>query len=84
MLLWTYKLIYIYQADATEFVKLANDINSKKPSSIDVDSDLLQTFSYIARGDLCPMQAVIGGIVAQEVMKVCHFLHMIIIKVTYL
>ena len=26
--------------------------------------------AYNARGDLCPMQGVIGGITAQEVMKV--------------
>lgn len=26
--------------------------------------------AYNARGDICPMQGVIGGITAQEVMKV--------------
>ncbi len=28
-------------------------------------------FSYLARGDLSPMQAVIGSITAQEVVKAC-------------
>ncbi len=31
----------------------------------------MRKFSYVARGDLCPMQAVIGGFCAQEVMKAC-------------
>lgn len=36
----------------------------------EIDEKLLQELSYQARGDLCPMQGVIGGITAQEVMKV--------------
>ena len=28
-------------------------------------------FAYVARGDLCPLQTVIGGFCAQEVMKAC-------------
>jgi len=36
----------------------------------EVDEQLLTQLAYNARGDLCPMQGVIGGITAQEVMKV--------------
>ena len=36
----------------------------------DVDEGLLTQLAYNARGDICPMQGVIGGITAQEVMKV--------------
>ena len=37
----------------------------------EVDEKLLSTFASQATGDLCPMQAVIGSMAAQEVMKVC-------------
>lgn len=37
----------------------------------EVDESLLTQLAYNARGDICPMQGVIGGITAQEVMKVC-------------
>lgn len=36
----------------------------------EVDEGLLTQLAYNARGDICPMQGVIGGITAQEVMKV--------------
>ena len=35
-----------------------------------MDESLLTQLAYNARGDICPMQGVIGGITAQEVMKV--------------
>ena len=53
---------------------LAKEINSKAPESgrqEKLDEKLLAEFAYNGSGDLCPMQAVIGGITAQEVMKVC-------------
>ena len=36
----------------------------------ELDEGLMKSFAYQATGDVCPMQAVIGGITAQEVMKV--------------
>lgn len=36
-----------------------------------MDERLLAKFSYIARGDVSPMQAVIGSIAAQEIVKAC-------------
>jgi ubiquitin-activating enzyme E1 len=42
-----------------------------KGFSEDLDEKLLTELSYEAAGDLAPLQAVIGGFVAQEVMKAC-------------
>jgi hypothetical protein len=36
----------------------------------ELSDDLMRNFAYNAMGDLVPMQAIIGGITAQEVMKV--------------
>ena len=46
-------------------------VNESSPAKQDsLDDNLLRTFAYQATGDTCPMQAVIGGVTAQEVMKV--------------
>ncbi|CAH3177011.1 unnamed protein product, partial [Porites evermanni] len=60
------------QEDAKKFISLAKQLNSEKIClQVDeVDEHLLTQLAYNARGDLCPMQGVIGGITAQEVMKV--------------
>ena len=63
------------QADADQFVATAKRVNSELPESCrqeEVDEKLMRTFAMMAAGDVCPMQAVIGGITAQEVMKVRH------------
>lgn len=60
--------------DADKFFSIANDINSGLSDGCkqeELDKKLMDVFSMTSRGDLCPMQAVIGGIVAQEVMKAC-------------
>ncbi|KAK8750751.1 hypothetical protein OTU49_014994, partial [Cherax quadricarinatus] len=36
-----------------------------------VNEDLLKTFAYTARGELAPINAVIGSVAAQEVTKAC-------------
>lgn len=60
------------KVDATEFVALAKERNDAMTKKVDrVDEDLLTTMAYVAAGSLCPMQAVIGGIAAQELMKAC-------------
>lgn len=59
-----------FQDDGAEFVELCKQINSSSPQPCDLDEALLQELAYGARGDLCPMAAFIGGITAQEVMKV--------------
>ncbi|EDO33332.1 predicted protein [Nematostella vectensis] len=58
--------------DAEKFVALAKELNGKLCAKVDeVDDKLLSQFAFNARGDICPMQGVIGGITAQEVMKAC-------------
>ncbi|KAJ1531032.1 hypothetical protein ONE63_005862 [Megalurothrips usitatus] len=54
-------------ADAEEFVKLAK----QEGGDAELNADLLAKFAKVCRGSLSPMNATIGGIVAQEVMKAC-------------
>lgn len=56
--------------DATEFVNIASKV-AKAFKIDDLDEKMMALVSKTAFGDLAPMQAVIGGIVAQEVMKAC-------------
>ena len=59
------------QADADKFVALAQEINAQSPAKQEeLDDKLMALFAKTAAGDVAPMQAVIGGITAQEVMKV--------------
>lgn len=51
--------------DAAEVVSLAKKIDA------DAYENILTELSYQATGDLAPMNAVIGGFVAQEVLKAC-------------
>ncbi|CAF3376655.1 unnamed protein product [Rotaria socialis] len=52
-----------------EIVEKLNTHNREKPLTDDLNKHWIKLFSKICTGDLCPMQAVIGGIAAQEVMK---------------
>jgi hypothetical protein len=61
--------------DASEFFKIAQEISNSLKTPADLGEDLIKTFSHISRGYVCPMAAVIGGFVAQEVLKV-HFTSM--------
>ncbi|GJJ07325.1 hypothetical protein Clacol_001526 [Clathrus columnatus] len=54
------------EKDAAEFISI-----SKSLSSDDLDEGLLKELSFQATGDLSPVVAVIGGFVAQEVLKAC-------------
>lgn len=57
--------------DAEKFLTICKEINNSSSNKIDLNEDILTEFSYEAQGDICPMQAFIGGITAQEVMKAC-------------
>ena len=48
----------------------AKEINDKLEEKVELDDKLLRQLSFLARGDVAPMNAVIGGLVAQEVLKV--------------
>lgn len=58
--------------DADKLVALAKELNGSICAKVEeLDDKLLTLFAYNARGDFCPMQGIIGGITAQEVMKAC-------------
>jgi len=62
-----------WQGDGDAFIEIAEQINAAWTSDVkstELNADLLRQFAYQATGNICPMQAVIGGIAAQEVMKV--------------
>lgn len=63
----------VFQADGDELLTLAKELNSAQTGSAKVeqlDEGLLKKLSYVAAGDLAPVNAFIGGLAAQEVMKV--------------
>jgi ubiquitin-activating enzyme E1 len=51
--------------DAAAVVALAKELDA------DADEKVLKELAYQATGDLAPMNAVLGGFVAQEVLKAC-------------
>jgi ubiquitin-activating enzyme E1 len=57
------------ESDAMEFMRLCLDRAGEL--SMDVDAKLVTTFAKICTGSLAPMNAIVGGITAQEVMKAC-------------
>ena len=66
------RMIFL-QEDSKTLVQLASEVNAVSSANAKQESlneSLIKYLSYTARANLCPMQAVIGGIVAQEVMKV--------------
>lgn len=61
----------ILQSDAEQFLNIFKEVNQKSPAKVEeVNEELVLEFAEQARGDICAIQAVIGGISAQEVMKV--------------
>ena len=66
-------MLNMIQDDGDTFIEMAQLINSAWTSDVksnELNTDLMRKFAYQATGNICPMQAVIGGIAAQEVMKV--------------
>ncbi|CAG8452464.1 12540_t:CDS:10 [Ambispora gerdemannii] len=59
------------ESDADELFKLANSINDQLEDKAEFDEKLIKQLAYGAAGDLSPMVAVFGGLVAQEVLKAC-------------
>ncbi len=47
-----------------------NTENREKPLTDELNKHWIKLFAKMCTGDLCPMQAIIGGIAAQEAMKV--------------
>nr|XP_025845163.1 ubiquitin-like modifier-activating enzyme 1 [Vulpes vulpes] len=62
------------EEDATELMALAQRVNAQALPAVQQDSldeDLIRKLSYVAAGDLAPINAFIGGLAAQEVLKAC-------------
>ena len=60
--------------DSQLFTSLAREVNDGVPGSAkvdEIDENLMATFSHVCSGCLNPMDATMGGVVAQEVMKAC-------------
>lgn len=58
------------ESDAMEFLRIALD-RAGELKIAEIDAKLMTTFSKICTGSVAPMNAIIGGITAQEVMKAC-------------
>ncbi|KAL1918648.1 uncharacterized protein VTP21DRAFT_2670 [Calcarisporiella thermophila] len=59
------------EEDANEVLALTNEINGRSEEKAEIDDKLIKELSYQAAGDLSPMVAVFGGLIAQEVLKAC-------------
>ncbi|KAI8819476.1 uncharacterized protein EV422DRAFT_534882 [Fimicolochytrium jonesii] len=59
------------EQDAAEVLAIVKELNEKATDKAEINDDLIKEVSFQARGDLAPMGAVIGGLVAQEVLKAC-------------
>lgn len=57
--------------DAEEFVTIAKSVAVDGSNDNELNTGLLETFAKVSAGQLNPMNATMGGIVAQEVMKAC-------------
>ncbi|XP_057312702.1 ubiquitin-like modifier-activating enzyme 1 isoform X2 [Hydractinia symbiolongicarpus] len=61
-----------FQGDIEKFLLITKEINEKIETKVDeLNEKLLSELASEATGDLCPMQAVMGSMAAQEVMKAC-------------
>ncbi|MBN3291066.1 UBA1 enzyme, partial [Polypterus senegalus] len=74
------------KSDAEELLSIAKSINSCLSGSAkqeQLDETLLKKLSYVSAGDLAPINAFIGGLTAQEVMKACTGKFMPIVQWLY-
>lgn len=59
------------QNDAEELVSIAKSLTVDGGNDTEINTSLLETFAKVSAGELNPINATIGGMVAQEVMKAC-------------
>ncbi|XP_071463175.1 ubiquitin-like modifier-activating enzyme 1 [Marmota flaviventris] len=62
------------EEDAAKLVTLAQIVNAQALPAVqqdNLDEDLIRKLAYVAAGNLAPINAFIGGLAAQEVMKAC-------------
>lgn len=61
------------QSDADKFYEIVEKLNrehGEQPLTEELNKLWIKLFAKTCTGDLCPMQAVLGGVAAQEAMKV--------------
>jgi ubiquitin-activating enzyme E1 len=58
-------------ADADKLIVIAKQLNEKLPEGerARLDEGVLRKLAHCAGGEICPMTAMFGGVVGQEVMK---------------
>ncbi|KAI0240926.1 E1 ubiquitin-activating protein [Massospora cicadina] len=57
------------EAHAVELVAIAKELASNSADQVEVDEKLIAALAYQSRGNLAPMAAVMGSMVAQEALK---------------
>lgn len=65
--------VCVCQADGDELLALAKEVNAAQTGAAKVeelDDALIKQLAFVSNGDLAPINAFIGGLAAQEVMKV--------------
>uniref|UniRef100_V9KCN4 E1 ubiquitin-activating enzyme n=1 Tax=Callorhinchus milii TaxID=7868 RepID=V9KCN4_CALMI len=63
-----------HQGDADELVNLTKGVNERAPGSSkqeQLKEPLIRKLAFVSGGDLAPVNAFVGGVAAQEVMKAC-------------
>lgn len=55
------------EADADTLLALCKSLNEAAAEKAEIDEKVIRTLAYTAAGDLSPMAAFVGGVVAQEV-----------------
>ncbi len=58
------------EEDAQKVFALAKSLASKSAEPVELNEKYIKELAFQARGDLAPMNAFLGGLVAQEVLKV--------------
>jgi len=72
------------KADGANFLSLSKELNGRNDLKVEeINEKLLSELASEATGDLCPMQAVMGGMAAQEVMKACSGKFMPVVQWMY-
>jgi ubiquitin-activating enzyme E1 len=71
------------EGDASEFLSIVKTLAGKLPSPPELNEKVIKEFAYGARGDIPAMNAVLGGFVAQEVLKACSGKFMPIFQYMY-
>lgn len=62
-------MIYLTQSDAEALLAKVRELNTVAQLE-ELDEAAVRKLSYTVRGDLAPINAFIGGLAAQEVIKV--------------